>query len=98
MPTQSEIDRMIVLLYRSNNAHDYTNFVRPAGWLDKLPMRGLYELEVMLERMRDDVSKEIEQRKTDGIPVYSREYHEQDVQEREVGVAALNSIGIKTDL
>ena len=65
-----------MLLYRSNNAHDFTNFVRPAGWLDKLPMAGLEELERMLEVMREDVRREIEQRHTDGIERYSREWAE----------------------
>lgn len=76
MPRQSEIDRMIVLLYRSNSAHDYTNFVRLAGWLDKLPMKGLEELEAMFEGMAKDVRREIEQRHADGIERYSREYVE----------------------
>lgn len=76
MPKQSEIDRMLVLLYRSSNAHDFTNFVRPAGWLDKLPMAGLEELERMFEVMREDVRQEIEQRRADGIERYSREWAE----------------------
>lgn len=76
MPKQSEIDRMIVLLYHSNNAHDYTNFVRPAGWLDGLPMAGLEELARMFEVMREDVDREVKQRKMDGIDKYSREYAE----------------------
>ena len=76
MPKQSEIDRMIVLIYRSNNAHDYTNFTRPVGWLDKLPMKGLEELGRMFEAMRNDVEREIDARKREGIDRYSREYVE----------------------
>jgi len=76
MPRQSEIDRMIVLLYRSNNAQGYANFSRYAGWLDKLPMAGLEELEAMFENMTGDVRREIEQRHADGIERYSREYAE----------------------
>ena len=63
-------------MYRSNNAHGFTNFVRPAGWLDKLPMAGLEELERMFEVMREDVRREIEQRHADGIERYSREWAE----------------------
>lgn len=76
MPKQSEIDRMLVLLYRSNNAHGYTNYCRPANWLDKLPMVGMLELSSLLSHMKADVEHEIEQRKIEGIDRYSREWHE----------------------
>lgn len=75
MPTQSEIDRILVLLYRSDNAHDFVNFSRPYGWLDKLPMSGLKELAALLEHMRDDVDEEINNRLKDGMPRYPREDH-----------------------
>jgi len=75
MPRQSEIDRMLVLFYRSNNAHGYTNFSRPYGWLDKLPMAGLDELERMLQVMELDVAKEKAARLREGMPIYSREHH-----------------------
>lgn len=64
MPKQSEIDRMLVLLYRSNNAHDFVNFVRPANWLDALPKAGLQELSDMLGIIRRDVDEVLAQRKS----------------------------------
>lgn len=76
MPRKDEIDRMIVLLYRSRNAHGYVNFSRYIDWMDKLPMAGLEELEAMFENMAGDVRREIEKRHADGIEVYSREYAE----------------------
>ncbi len=75
MPKQSEIDRMLILFYRSNNAHDFTNFTRPYGWLDKLPMKGLEELEGLLASVRQDVLDEIERRKKAGMPTYARDDH-----------------------
>ena len=62
MPTQSEIDRMLVLLYRSNNADDHVNYTRPVGWLDKLPMCGLGDLISTLGALRNDVEAEISRR------------------------------------
>lgn len=76
MPRKDEIDRMIVLLYHSRNAHGYVNFSRYIDWMDKLPMAGLEELEAMFENMAGDVRREIEKRHSDGIEVYSREYAE----------------------
>lgn len=76
MAKQSQIDRMIVLFYLSNNAHDFINFTRPADWLDGLPMAGLEELDRMFEVMREDVAREIEARKSEGLPKYSRRWHE----------------------
>ncbi len=76
MPKKSEIDRMLVLLYRSNNAHDYTNFTRPIGWMDKLPMAGLEELAQLLSNMREEVEAEIDKRLAEGMPKFSREDHE----------------------
>lgn len=75
MPKQSEIDRILILFYRSNNAHDFTNFTRPHGWLDKLPMKGLEELADLLARTREDVEAEIDRRLKDGMPTYSRADH-----------------------
>lgn len=63
---QSEIDRAIMLFYRSNNSQDFINYVRPAGWLDKLPMKGLSELATLLESARNDVLREMATR-----PVYN---------------------------
>lgn len=77
MPRKDEIDRMIVLLYRSRNSQGYTNFTRTIDWMDKLPMAGLEELKAMFENMADEVGREIEKRHDDGIEVYSREYGEQ---------------------
>lgn len=64
MPKQSEIDRMLVLLYRSNNAHDFVNFVRPANWLSTLPVVGLRELHDLLGSMQKDVIEEMVKRST----------------------------------
>lgn len=96
MPKQSEIDRMLVLFYLSNNAHDFTNYVRPAGWLDKLPMAGLEELQAMFENMAGDVAREIEQRKAEGIPKFSRRWHEGQEAERKAGADLLSGIGVKS--
>lgn len=76
MPRKDEIDRMIVMLYRSRNSQGYTNFTRPISWMDKLPMAGLEELEAMFSNMAGEVRDEIEKRHEDGIEVYSREYAE----------------------
>lgn len=70
MPKQSEIDRILVLLYRSNNAHDFVNFTRPYGWLDLLPMAGLDELEALLGSMKDDVAAEVLRRQRVGQTTY----------------------------
>lgn len=96
MPRQSEIDRMLVMFYRSSNSHDYTNFTRPIDWLDKLPMAGLEELDRMFEAMREDVAREIEARKAEGIDRYSRSYHESQEAERQAGADLLRGIGVKS--
>lgn len=70
MPKQSEIDRMLVLLYRSNNAHDFVNFTRPYGWLDGLPMAGLDELSALLDSMKADVAAEAARRQKVGQTTY----------------------------
>jgi hypothetical protein len=62
MPTQSEIERTLVLLYRSNNASDYVNYSRPAGWLDSLPLAGLSELAGLLDHMKEEVMMESRKR------------------------------------
>lgn len=96
MVKKDKLDRMLVLLYRSNNAHGYTNFARPIDWMDKLPMVGLDELSAMFENMRRDVLREIEQRKADGIPKFSRAYHESQEEERAAGAALLSQIGVSS--
>ena len=96
MPRKDEIDRMIVLLYLSRNSSGYTNFCRSIDWLDKLPMKGLEELIRMFEIMREDVKREIEQRVTDGMPRYSREWHNQLAAEEKGGAELLRSIGVGT--
>jgi len=95
MPRQSEIDRMLVLLYRSNNAHGHTNFTRPIDWLDRLAMDGLEELKRMFEVMSEDVDREIAKRIEDDIPVYSRRYVEGQRAEETAGAELLRDIGIK---
>ena len=95
MPKKDQIDRMLVLFYHSSNAHDYTNFTRPIGWLDDLPMTGLEELDRMFEVMREDVAREIEARKADGMPRYSRRWHKSQEAERKGGAELLSSIGVK---
>lgn len=96
MPRQDEIDRMIVLLYVSRNSASCTNYTRPAGWLDKLPMVGLEELKADFERMAGEVEAEMQQRIVDGIPRYSRRWHEDQEQERKAGAALLAQIGVNT--
>lgn len=73
---QSEIDRALVLIYRSNSAHDEVNFVRPVGAMDHLPMSGLEEYAAMLERLRNDVEAEVELRKRKGQFRYSPNWYE----------------------
>ena len=94
MPRKDEIDRIIVLIYISRNSAGFTNYTRPAGWLDKLPMAGLEELRADFLRMADEVSAEMEQRVVDGIPKYSRRWHEDQEAERAGGAALLSKIGI----
>lgn len=94
MPKKDQIDRMIVMLYRSRNAHGYTNFTRPIDWMDRLPMAGLDELSAMFENMAADVQREIEERKADGMPKYSRQYYEDQEAERSGGAALLSQIGV----
>lgn len=96
MPRQSEIDRMIVLIYHSNNAHGFTNFKRSIVWLDDLPMVGLEELSSLLSHMKADVENEIVQRKADGIPKYSRRYHNDQEAKRAAGEELLAQIGVPT--
>ena len=96
MPKKDQIDRMLILFYRSSNAHGYTNFTRPIDWLDKLPMAGLEELARMFEVMREDVLREMEARHAEGIHRYSRERHESQEAERQAGAALLSGIGVKS--
>ncbi len=72
---QSEIDRALVLVYRSNNAHGYTNWSKPADAMDKLPMVGLEEYARSLEVLREDVLREIDRRKSIGQDRYSPEWY-----------------------
>lgn len=83
MPKQSEIDRMLVLFYRSNNAHDYTNYVRRADWLDKLPMKGLKELVSVMERVTKDVRDEIDRRIAANEIKYPTEWYKEQAKLRE---------------
>ena len=75
MPKQSEIDRTLVLFYKSNNAHDYINYSRPIGWMDDLPMVGLEELESVLESVKIDVVNEIDKRVKAGQAKYAPKYY-----------------------
>jgi len=72
---QSEIDRALVLVYRSNNAHDYTNWTKPCDAMDKLPMIGLEEYARSLEVLRNDVLEEIERRKAIGQVKFSVDWY-----------------------
>ena len=74
---QSEIDRALVLVYRSNNAHGYTNWSKPMGAMDSLPMVGLEEYVRSLEVLRNEVLREISRRKTIGQIKYSPEWYAQ---------------------
>lgn len=94
MPRKDEIARSIVLIYLSRNSAGFTNFTRPAGWLDKLPMAGLEELAGDFERFKAEVEAEIDARKRDGIPKFSRRYHDEQEAERVAGEKLLSGIGI----
>lgn len=59
---QSDIDRALILIYRSNNAHGWTNYRRPIDATDPLPMKGLLEYAGMLSNLRDDVIREMDRR------------------------------------
>lgn len=63
--SKTEADRMIVMLYRSENAHSAIGYIRPADWLDQLTDDGLEELENDLASQREDVLTEIQRRKPD---------------------------------
>ncbi len=60
--TQDEIDRALILFYRSRNADQAVNYVRPAGWLDQLSSAGLLELQDTMEAVWRDVNDEITRR------------------------------------
>lgn len=94
MPRRDEIDRMIVMLYLSRNSAGFTNYTRPAGWLNKLPMAGLEELKADFERMANEVAEEMTQRIADGIPKFSRRWHDDQEAERAGGAALLSQIGV----
>lgn len=94
MPRKDQIDRMIVMFYLSLSRHDFINFTRPAEWLDVLPMAGLEKLRAEFERMGAEVAVEIEDRKADGMPRYSRIWHNELEAERVEGAALLAEIGV----
>jgi len=94
MPRKDEVDRCIILIYASRNGAGFTNFNRPYGWLDGLPMGGLKELSEDFERYKKEVDREIEQRIKDGIPTYSRKWHDKLKGEEAAGAALLRSIGV----
>lgn len=96
MPRQDEIDRMIVMLYLSRNSAGCVNYTRPGDWLDRLPMVGLEELKADFKRMADEVADEMAQRIADGIPRYSRRWHEEQESDRQAGAALLSQIGVNT--
>ncbi|KQI66859.1 hypothetical protein AN189_18630 [Loktanella sp. 3ANDIMAR09] len=97
MPRKDEIDRMIVMLYISRNSAGFTNYTRPAGWLDKLPMAGLDELKCDFERMAGEVSDEIAKRIADDMPKFSRRWYDEQEDERAGGALLLAGIGVKTN-
>jgi len=76
MPRKDEIERMLILFYKSGNAHDEVNFTRYANWLDDLSMSGLLEMSNLLDRIRQDVLEEMWKRNQEGMRVYSRSYYE----------------------
>lgn len=75
---QDEIDRALLLFYRSRNEHDYIDFVREICWLDNLPMKGLKELVSLMKSITFDVEEEIARREKEGMLVYSRKYYENE--------------------
>jgi hypothetical protein len=64
--TQDEIDRAIILIYRSNRSDQAVNFVRPAGWLDKLSVAGLEELKDTMQLVWAEANDEIMRRNDPG--------------------------------
>jgi len=75
---KDEIDRAIILIYRSRNAHGFVNFSQPITALDNLPMEGLEELVSVYQNRVAEVEKEIEWRKVEDMPVYSRKHYEDE--------------------
>lgn len=73
---QDEINRAIILIYRSRNAHDFVNYSMPGDALDKLPMAGLLELQQLYKNLEQSIVREVAQREKDGMPFYSREHYE----------------------
>lgn len=72
---QSEIDRALILFYRSNNAHDFINYSKPATALDKLPMEGLEEFAAILGNQQKAIEAEISRRLEIGQDKYSPEWY-----------------------
>lgn len=91
---KDKIDRAIVLIYRSRNAHGETNFARPISWIDGLSMCGLQELERMFASMQREVLSEMEFRKSNGMPKFPRKWYEDQEAERAGGAALLAQIGV----
>lgn len=61
--TQDEIDRAIILIYRSRRSDQVVNFVRPAGWLDNLSVDGLEELKDTMQLVWAEANDEVMRRK-----------------------------------
>ena len=72
--TQDEIDRAIILIYRSRRSDQVVNFVRPAGWLDGLSVAGLEELKDTMELVWAEANDEIMRRNDfdNGAPLDAR--------------------------
>ena len=60
--TQDEIDRAIILIYRSRRSDQAVNYARPAGWLDDLTVAGLEELKDTMQLVWAEANDEIMRR------------------------------------
>lgn len=64
MPTQREIDRTIILFHRTpDDPHDFVDYFRPVGWLERLPEAGLVEFADLMNTVRNEVLDEVDRRK-----------------------------------
>ena len=79
---QDEIDRAIILIYQSRNAHGFVNYSQPVDALDKLPMEGLEELMNVYRNRIAQIELEIKDREFEGMNRFSRRYYEGEINVR----------------
>lgn len=73
---KDEIDRAIILIYKSRNAHGFINYSRPVDALDSLPMEAIRELKTTYDNLSNQISEEIDRRVRLGQTVYSPNHYE----------------------